>query len=102
MCISCTWMHSKELPAIHRISPCLSRFMLVMLYFFFNFLDKKSMAAAPADFTVISYVKLKLPTIIRDSCIRVKTFNRRPKLKLISNWRTLEHEKENWPRNKNI
>ena len=75
-------MHSKELPAI---------------YFFFNSSDTKSMAAAPADFTVISYIKLKLPTIIRDSYIRVKIFNRRPKLKLISTWRTLEHEKENWP-----
>lgn len=60
------------------------------------------MAAAPTDFTVISYVTLKLPTIIRDACIRVKVFNRRPKLKLISNWTTLEYEKENWPQNKNI
>ena len=54
------------------------------------------MAAALADFTVISYVKLKLPTIIKDTCITVNILNQRPKLKLISNWRTLEHENENW------
>ena len=101
MCTSCTWMHRKELPSIYRICPCISSFMLVMLYFFFNFLDTKSMPVAPADFAVISYVKLKLPTIIRDTCIRVKIFNRRPKLKLISKWRTLEHENKYWWWNKN-
>jgi len=36
----------------------------VMLYFFFSFLDTKYIAAAPAYFTVIFSVKLKLPTII--------------------------------------
>ena len=46
--------------------------MPVMLYFFFNFLDTKSMAAALADFTVISYVKLKLPTIIRDTVLELR------------------------------
>ena len=60
------------------------------------------MAATPVDFTVISSVKLNLPTIFGDTCIRVKITNRRLMLKMISNWRTLEHKEENWPQNKNI
>ena len=46
--------------------------MPVMLYFFFNFLDTKSMPVAPAIFAVISYVKLKLPTIIRDTVLELR------------------------------
>ena len=72
MCTSCTWMHRKELPSIYRICPCISSFMLVMLYFFFSFLGTKSMLVAPAIFAVISYVKLKLPTIIRDIVLELR------------------------------
>jgi hypothetical protein len=50
-----------------------------MLYFFFNFLDTKSTAAAPPYFTVISSIKLKLTTTIGDNYIRVKIINRRLK-----------------------
>lgn len=49
------------------------------VYFFFNFLDTKSTAAAPAYFIVISSVKLKLITTIGDNYIRVKIINRRHK-----------------------
>lgn len=36
----------------------------VMLYFFFRFFDTKYIAAAPAYFTVIFSVKLKLPAVM--------------------------------------
>ena len=32
------------------------------------------MPVAPADFAVISYVKLKLPTIIRDIVLELRVF----------------------------
>ena len=44
----------------------------VMLYFFFRFLDTKYIAAAPAYFTVIFSVKLKLPALRRENNIKIK------------------------------
>ena len=86
-CISCTWMHCKELPTIYSIHPCLCSFIKNKLFVINNnkeqnvdqscyisfdiFWNSKSIAEALAYFSVRFSVKQKLPTVIGDMRVKI-------------------------------